>query len=137
MMSELNRQWVLRERPTGPVEDRHFALVEGPVPTPGPGEALVKLISSGVCHTDLHAAEGDWPVKPKLPLIPGHEGVGTVVGPVVGAIGLLLIEEGLKALTEHWMVLFGPLIVLMVLLLRRGLWSLLPGVSDDASGSAH
>lgn len=50
-----------------------------PVPTPGPGQALVKLISSGVCHTDLHAAEGDWPVKPSLPLIPGHEGVGTVV----------------------------------------------------------
>ena len=50
-----------------------------PVPTPGPGQVLVKLISSGVCHTDLHAAEGDWPVKPSLPLIPGHEGVGTVV----------------------------------------------------------
>ena len=52
---------------------------EVPVPTPGPGQVLVKLISSGVCHTDLHAAEGDWPVKPSLPLIPGHEGVGTVV----------------------------------------------------------
>ncbi len=49
------------------------------VPTPGRGQALVKNISSGVCHTDLHAAHGDWPVKPKLPLIPGHEGVGTVV----------------------------------------------------------
>ena len=36
--------------------------------------------ASGVCHTDLHAAEGDWPVKPKLPLIPGHEGVGYVAG---------------------------------------------------------
>ena len=43
-------------------------------PTPGPGQALVKLIASGVCHTDLHALEGDWPVKPKLPLVPGHEG---------------------------------------------------------------
>jgi len=49
------------------------------VPQPGPGEALVKLISSGVCHTDLHAAEGDWPVKPNPPFIPGHEGVGEVV----------------------------------------------------------
>ena len=47
-------------------------------PTPGPGQALVKLIASGVCHTDLHALEGDWPVKPKLPLVPGHEGVGIV-----------------------------------------------------------
>jgi propanol-preferring alcohol dehydrogenase len=50
-----------------------------PVPTPGPGQALVKLISSGVCHTDLHAVMGDWPVKPTPPFIPGHEGVGTVV----------------------------------------------------------
>ena len=50
-----------------------------PLPTPGPGQALVKLITSGVCHTDLHAAEGDWPVKPSPPFIPGHEGVGEVV----------------------------------------------------------
>lgn len=47
-------------------------------PKPGPGEALVKIEACGVCHTDLHAAHGDWPVKPKLPLIPGHEGVGVV-----------------------------------------------------------
>ncbi|WAL41686.1 alcohol dehydrogenase AdhP [Brevibacterium sp. BRM-1] len=51
---------------------------EQQIPTPGPGRALVKLISSGVCHTDLHAAEGDWPVKPQPPFIPGHEGVGRV-----------------------------------------------------------
>ncbi len=50
-----------------------------PVPQPGPGQALVKLISSGVCHTDLHAVQGDWPVKPTPPFIPGHEGVGEVV----------------------------------------------------------
>ncbi|MFX6728658.1 alcohol dehydrogenase catalytic domain-containing protein, partial [Acinetobacter baumannii] len=48
------------------------------IPEPGPGQALVKLIASGVCHTDLHAAHGDWPIKPQLPLIPGHEGVGIV-----------------------------------------------------------
>lgn len=52
---------------------------EYPLPTPGPGQALVKLISSGVCHTDLHAAEGDWPLKPSPPFVPGHEGVGEVV----------------------------------------------------------
>lgn len=56
-----------------------LTIEDVPIPEPGPGEALVKLISSGVCHTDLHAAHGDWPVKPSLPLIPGHEGVGTVV----------------------------------------------------------
>ncbi|GAA3326436.1 alcohol dehydrogenase AdhP [Paeniglutamicibacter sp. ABSL32-1] len=49
------------------------------IPEPGPGQALVKVIASGVCHTDLHAAEGDWPIKPILPLVPGHEGVGNVV----------------------------------------------------------
>ena len=52
---------------------------ELPVPAPGPGQALVQIIASGVCHTDLHAAEGDWPVKPTLPYTPGHEGAGVVV----------------------------------------------------------
>ena len=42
-------------------------------------QILVKTRACGVCHTDLHAASGDWPVKPTLPLIPGHEGVGEVV----------------------------------------------------------
>jgi propanol-preferring alcohol dehydrogenase len=56
-----------------------------PIPEPGPGEVLVKVAASGVCHTDLHAIDGDWPVKPALPLIPGHEGVGHVaaLGPGV------------------------------------------------------
>ena len=48
------------------------------IPTPGPGQALVRVLTSGVCHTDLHAAEGDWPVKPSPPFVPGHEGVGIV-----------------------------------------------------------
>lgn len=49
------------------------------LPEPGEHQALVKLEASGICHTDLHAAEGDWPVKPEPPFIPGHEGVGRVV----------------------------------------------------------
>ncbi|GJI98817.1 zinc-dependent alcohol dehydrogenase [Duganella caerulea] len=49
------------------------------VPTPGAGQILVKIEACGVCHTDLHAAHGDWPVKPAPPFIPGHEGVGYVV----------------------------------------------------------
>ncbi|MDY3126740.1 MAG: alcohol dehydrogenase AdhP [Corynebacterium sp.] len=52
---------------------------ETELPEPGHNEALVKLLASGVCHTDLHAAEGDWPVRPEPPFIPGHEGVGEVV----------------------------------------------------------
>src|SRR5690606_29413077 len=50
-----------------------------PVPEPDAGQIVVKIEASGLCHTDIHAARGDWPVKPKIPLIPGHEGVGTVV----------------------------------------------------------
>lgn len=56
-----------------------LVVKEVPVPTPGPGQALVEIAASGVCHTDLHAALGDWPVKPNPPFIPGHEGAGTVV----------------------------------------------------------
>lgn len=48
------------------------------IPTPGPGQALVRVLTTGVCHTDLHAVEGDWPVKPAPPFVPGHEGVGIV-----------------------------------------------------------
>jgi propanol-preferring alcohol dehydrogenase len=57
-----------------------LSIEERPVPEPGPDEILVNIQASGVCHTDLHAADGDWPVKPKLPLVPGHEGVGYVAG---------------------------------------------------------
>ena len=42
------------------------------------GKIIVKIVACGVCHTDLHAAHGDWPVKPTVPFIPGHEGVGYV-----------------------------------------------------------
>ncbi len=55
-----------------------LAIEEAPVPTPADDQILVKIEASGVCHTDLHAAEGDWPVKPNPPFIPGHEGVGFV-----------------------------------------------------------
>ena len=56
-----------------------LVVAEVPLPTPGPRQALVKVITTGVCHTDLHAAHGDWPVAPKAGLIPGHEGCGEVV----------------------------------------------------------
>lgn len=67
-----------------------LSVEEYPLPSPGPGQALVKLIASGVCHTDLHAAEGDWPVKPSPPFVPGHEGVGEVValGPGVTSLAV-------------------------------------------------
>ena len=44
---------------------------------------LVRIEACGLCHTDIHAAHGDWPVKPAPPFVPGHEGVGVVTA--VGA----------------------------------------------------
>ncbi len=65
-----------------------LAIEDVPIPTPGPGEVLVKVRACGVCHTDLHAASGDWPVKPTLPFIPGHEAAGIVaaLGPGVDTL---------------------------------------------------
>ena len=62
-----------------------LVIEDVPVPVPGPGEVLVKVKACGVCHTDLHAASGDWPVKPTPPFIPGHEAAGIVaaLGPGV------------------------------------------------------
>jgi alcohol dehydrogenase, propanol-preferring len=57
---------------------RPLMLSDVSMPSPGPGEILVKVAACGVCHTDIHAVDGDWPVKPKLPFIPGHEVVGHV-----------------------------------------------------------
>lgn len=58
---------------------------ELPVPEPGPGQVLVRMEASGLCHTDIHAAYGDWPVKPNPPFVPGHEGVGIVTSTGPGA----------------------------------------------------
>ena len=55
-----------------------LAIEELARPEPGPGEVLVKVMASGVCHTDVHAAAGDWAAKPALPFIPGHEGAGYI-----------------------------------------------------------
>ncbi|MGN8200305.1 alcohol dehydrogenase AdhP [Salinisphaera sp. RV14] len=68
-----------------------LTLDEIPIPEPGPNEVLVKIMASGICHTDLHAANGDWPVKPTPPFVPGHEGAGIVarVGP-----GVTHLKEG-------------------------------------------
>jgi alcohol dehydrogenase, propanol-preferring len=70
-----------------------LSIEDVPMPEPGAGQVLVRVESSGLCHTDIHAAHGDWPVKPNLPLIPGHEGVGIVegFGPGAGPNG---VKEG-------------------------------------------
>ena len=57
---------------------RPLEIEQRAIPRPGHGEVLVKVETSGLCHTDIHAAHGDWPVKPVPPFVPGHEGVGLV-----------------------------------------------------------
>lgn len=84
-MAELMKAAVVRAFGQ-PLEIDELAVPEVP-----PGQVLVKVMASGVCHTDLHAAEGDWPVKPSLPFIPGHEGTGYVAR--VGA-GVKHLKEG-------------------------------------------
>jgi propanol-preferring alcohol dehydrogenase len=96
-----------------------LVIEDVPVPVPGPGEILVKVKACGVCHTDLHAASGDWPVKPAPPFIPGHEAAGVVaaLGPDVtdfkpgDAVGVAWLhdaclrceycETGWETLCEH------------------------------------
>ena len=96
-----------------------LVIEDVPVPVPGPGEVLVKVKACGVCHTDLHAASGDWPVKPTPPFIPGHEAAGIVaaLGPGVtnlkigDAVGVAWLhdaclsceycETGWETLCEH------------------------------------
>ena len=70
--------------------DQPLRIEERPIPMPAHGQVLVKMETCGVCHTDIHAAHGDWPVKPHPPFIPGHEGVG-----IVTALG-----AGVKGVTE-------------------------------------
>jgi propanol-preferring alcohol dehydrogenase len=70
---------------------RPLTLEQVAVPRPLENEVLIRIVASGVCHTDLHAARGDWPVKPALPFIPGHEGTGYVAA--VGS-GVRHLKEG-------------------------------------------
>ena len=55
-----------------------LVIEKRPDPEPGPGQVRIRVEASGLCHTDIHAAHGDWPVKPEPPFVPGHEGVGLV-----------------------------------------------------------
>ncbi len=70
-----------------------LVIKEIPLPSPGPGQILVKTEACGVCHTDLHATRGDWPVKPSLPFVPGHEGIGVVVALGAGVTEVAMGER--------------------------------------------
>ena len=73
---------------------RPLFIEDRPIPEPGPGQITVKMEASGLCHTDIHAAHGDWPAKPVPPFVPGHEGVGIVYA--VGA-GVTRLHVGERA----------------------------------------
>jgi D-arabinose 1-dehydrogenase-like Zn-dependent alcohol dehydrogenase len=66
-------------------------LREWEVPVPAAGQIVLKTEACGVCRTDLHAANGDWPLKPTLPFIPGHEAIGSVTA--IGA-NVTIVKEG-------------------------------------------
>ena len=68
-----------------------LTIGELPVPEPKDGQVLIRIEACGVCHTDVHAADGDWPGRPKPPFTPGHEGIGRVVA--MGK-GVKQIKEG-------------------------------------------
>ena len=69
-------------------------VVETVTPVPaGDRDVILRVAASGVCHTDIHAADGDWPVKPTLPFTPGHEGVGTVAAVGAGFVFAMLPEN--------------------------------------------
>lgn len=53
-------------------------IIDRAIPEASAGQVLVRLEACGLCHTDIHAARGDWPAKPSLPIVPGHEGIGIV-----------------------------------------------------------
>jgi alcohol dehydrogenase, propanol-preferring len=67
-----------------------LVIEDRPIPSPGRGQVTVRMEASGLCHTDIHAANGDWPVKPVPPFVPGHEGVGLVHAIGAGVSGLNL-----------------------------------------------
>ncbi len=58
--------------------DQPLAVEDVPIPQPGDEQVLVRIEACGLCHTDIHAARGEWPIKPSPPFIPGHEGVGII-----------------------------------------------------------
>ncbi len=81
-MPETMRAW--RVQAPGPMASHPLELVEMPVPVPAAGEVLVRVLTCGVCRTDLHVAEGDLPVR-RPHVIPGHEILGEVVAHGGGA----------------------------------------------------
>ncbi|MEM6500132.1 MAG: branched-chain amino acid ABC transporter permease [Pseudomonadota bacterium] len=87
------------------------------------------LAGALIAHHNEFAGPGlmRWTVSGELLVMVILGGMGTLIGPVIGAIALLTLEEVLTSFTEHWMLILGPVLILFVLFLKRGLWGVLVG----------
>ena len=107
-------------RRVAPIETAPLELVDLPTPEPGPGEVRIRVRCCAVCRTDLHVIEGDLPQQ-KMPVIPGHQIVGTVdkLGPAAGGGGTAEGEKATRIRTAGWRGLAAAY-VRPVRVLRRG-----------------
>ncbi|MCK5070097.1 MAG: branched-chain amino acid ABC transporter permease, partial [Desulfocapsa sp.] len=80
-----------------------------------------EFISPGLMH---------WTKSGELMVMVLLGGMGTLVGPVLGAATLLLMEDILAMYTEHWMIILGPFLIIVVLFAKRGLYGLLVGTEN-------
>ena len=78
-----------------------------------------------------------WTTSGELIVMVMLGGIGTLFGPLIGALAMILTEEGLKLVTEHWMVIFGPLIVIVILTHRQGIAGILQTIDQRRQQSAR
>jgi alcohol dehydrogenase, propanol-preferring len=90
MPSMTMRAW--RVARPGPIITGPLNYAREPIPPPGPGEILVRVLACGVCRTDLHVTEGDLPVH-RAGVVPGHEVVGEVVGFGPNVVGDIVVGD--------------------------------------------
>jgi branched-chain amino acid transport system permease protein len=93
---------------------------------------LLANITQFVSPAYLH-----WTRSGELLLMVIMGGAGTIFGPALGAILFLLLEEILSSYTEHWEVIFGPILILLVLFARRGLFGIFTTFAAALSGSKN
>lgn len=77
-----------------------------------------EFVSPGILH---------WSISGELMVMVVLGGLGSLVGPVLGAMVFLLLEETLSSYTEHWMVYLGPILILVVIFAKKGLYGLIVG----------
>lgn len=112
------------------VETKRYKLIGFMIAGAGAGLAgallgnLTEFVGPGIMH---------WTKSGELIVMVLLGGMGTLIGPVIGAGALLLLEEVLSSYTEHWMIVLGPILLLVVLFARRGIYGFLAG-SESKDG---